>query len=376
MALLLPPYPEGTLKILSPLTLLVPLRALASAVRALLAGALRVMVLLVAAPIAIASGQGDLPPLSGATLWLNSPALTRQALRGKVVLVDFWTYSCINCLRSLPYVKSWYQRYKDYGLIVIGVHAPEFDFEKLPGNVRLAVANLGIAYPVALDNNLAIWRAFNNQYWPAHYFVDAMGHIRGHHYGEGDYAETEQALRQLLVEAGHHNLPPVGPALASMSGVEQAADAAHMQSPETYLGFQRAQNFASPGGVVADRAKTYSTPPRLGLNQWALDGSWFVRDDAGVLEAAPGAISFRFNARDLHLVMGPGADGRPIRFRVDLDGVAPGADHGVDIAPDGSGIVREQRLYQLIRQSRSVQEHTFTIRFLDSGVQAYSFTFG
>jgi cytochrome c biogenesis protein CcdA/thiol-disulfide isomerase/thioredoxin len=320
--------------------------------------------------------EGDLPALTGASLWLNSVPLTPEALRGKVVLVDFWTYSCINCLRSLPYVKAWYERYRDHGLVVIGVHAPEFAFEKSPDNVRRAVADLGITYPVALDNDYAIWQAFHNQYWPAHYFVDAQGHIRGHHFGEGDYDGTEQTLRQLLIEAGNQNLPAAGAGAATQSGIEAAADEAHIQSPETYLGYGRAVNFTSPGGFALDQIKTYVTPSTLDLNQWGLAGSWFVRNEDGVLKAASGALSFRFYARDLHLVMGPGADGKPVRFRVTLDGAAPGADHGVDIAADGSGQVREQRLYQLIRQSKDVKEHTFTIQFLDSGVQVYSFTFG
>jgi hypothetical protein len=256
------------------------------------------------------------------------------------------------------------------------VHAPEFAFEKSPDNVRRAVADLGITYPVALDNDYAIWQAFHNQYWPAHYFVDAQGHIRGHHFGEGDYDGTEQTLRQLLIEAGNQNLPAAGAGAATQSGIEAAADEAHIQSPETYLGYGRAVNFTSPGGFALDQIKTYVTPSTLDLNQWGLAGSWFVRNEDGVLKAASGALSFRFYARDLHLVMGPGADGKPVRFRVTLDGAAPGADHGVDIAADGSGQVREQRLYQLIRQSKDVKEHTFTIQFLDSGVQVYSFTFG
>jgi cytochrome c biogenesis protein CcdA/thiol-disulfide isomerase/thioredoxin len=320
--------------------------------------------------------DGELPPLVGASLWLNSPPLTPEALRGKVVLVDFWTYSCINCLRSLPYVKGWYERYKDHGLVVIGVHAPEFAFEKSPDNVRRAVADLGIAYPVALDNDYAIWQAFDNHYWPAHYFIDAAGRIRGHHFGEGEYDEAEQTLRQLLTEAGNRNLPAAGAGTALASGIEAAADVAHVQSPETYVGYDRAQQFSSPGGVLPDQPKVYSTPSALELNQWALSGSWFVRGEDAVLKAASGTLSFRFFARDLHLVMGPGADGKPVRFRVTLDGVAPGQDHGVDIAADGNGVVREQRLYQLIRQYKDVKEHTFTIQFLDSGVQVYSFTFG
>jgi cytochrome c biogenesis protein CcdA/thiol-disulfide isomerase/thioredoxin len=320
--------------------------------------------------------EGELPPFTGATLWLNSPPLTPAGLRGKVVLVDFWTYSCINCLRSLPYVRGWYERYKDHGLVVIGVHAPEFAFEKSADNVRNAVKDLGVTYPVALDNDYAIWQAFKNQYWPAHYFIDAMGHIRGHHFGEGDYAGSEQILRQLLTEAGNRDLPAAGPADAPASGIEAAADSANLQSPETYVGYGRAEHFSSPGGFAPDEAKSYSTPAALELNQWGLSGGWTVHEDEGVLDRAPAALSFRFRARDLHLVMGPGADGKPTRFRVELDGAAPGQNHGVDIGADGTGAVTNHRLYQLIRQAGSVAEHTLTIRFLDSGVHVYSFTFG
>ncbi len=329
--------------------------------------------------VAAASGpaiEGVLPSFDGASPWLNSQPLTPQGLRGKVVLIDFWTYSCINCLRSLPYVEAWYERYQDHGLVVIGVHAPEFDFEKSPDNVRHAVKDLGVTYPVVLDNDYAIWQRFNNQFWPAHYFIDAMGRIRGHHYGEGDYADSEKALRQLLTEAGYKDLPAAGSGIPPSHGIGAAADAAHVRSPETYVGYQRASGFSSPGGFSEDRAKTYATPPSLELNHWGLGGDWLVRGENGVLKTAPGTLSFRFYARDLHLVMGPGVDGKPVRFRVELDGATPGPDHGTDIAPDGSGVVREQRLYQLIRQSKEVKEHTFTIHFLDSGVQVYSFTFG
>jgi thiol-disulfide isomerase/thioredoxin len=297
-----------------------------------------------------------------------------------VVLIDFWTYSCINCLRSLPYVKRWYDTYRDHGLVVIGVHAPEFAFERDPENVRRAVAGLGIRYPVALDDGYAIWRGFDNQYWPAHYFVDGSGHIRGHHFGEGDYAESERVIRELLTQAGNQNLPP--PVMASdgaplpAAGVEAAADLDQDLSGETYIGYRRAQGFSSPGGFVQDRAGSYSAPPSLRLNQWALAGAWTVDAEKAVLDALPGRIEFRFSARDLHLVLGPDAAGKPVRFRVTIDGVAPVANHGVDIDSEGNGVVREQRLYQLIRQSGPVAEHTFSIEFLDPGVQAYSFTFG
>jgi cytochrome c biogenesis protein CcdA/thiol-disulfide isomerase/thioredoxin len=319
--------------------------------------------------------EGDLPPLSGATTWLNSPPLSAEGLRGKVVLVDFWTYSCINCLRALPYVKGWYDKYKDHGLVVIGVHAPEFAFEKDAGNVRRAIADLKITYPVALDDDYAIWQGFNNQYWPAHYFIDSQGRIRGHHFGEGGYDESEATIRQLLTEAGYTGLPPAGMESARAVGVQAAADEAHDQSPETYVGYQRAENFSSVGGFAQDRAKLYAAPGALTLNQWALAGTWAVDPEKAVLRAAPGKIEFRFLARDLHLVLGPNG-GKPVRFRVLLDGAAPAGSHGADTDAGGEGTVTEQRLYQLIRQSGDVQEHVFSIEFLDPGVQAYSFTFG
>jgi thiol-disulfide isomerase/thioredoxin len=319
--------------------------------------------------------EGELPPLSGAVQWLNSPPLTRQELRGKVVLIDFWTYSCINCLRALPYVKSWYARYRDQGLVVIGVHAPEFAFEKDVGNVTRAVRDLGITYPVALDNNYAIWKAFDNEYWPAHYFIDAQGRIRGHHFGEGDYAESERLIRELLTEAGAHDLTAAADSVHA-TGVEAAADGGDVNSPETYIGYNRAANFVSPGGAVDDQLHLYRAPSELQLNQWALSGSWRVDGDRAVATHAGAGIVFRFQARDLHLVLGASDPSHPVRFRVTIDGRAPGADHGGDVQSDGSGTVSEQRLYQLVRESRPGAEHTFAIEFLDGGVQAYSFTFG
>ena len=320
--------------------------------------------------------EGDMPSLSGATAWLNSPPLDAAALRGKVVLVDFWTYSCINCLRSLPYIKSWYERYKDHGLVVIGVHAPEFAFEKDQGNVSRAVTELGIQYPVAMDNNYAIWRGFDNHYWPAHYFIDATGKIRGHHFGEGDYEESEQTIRELLTAAGFTNLPPAGGEVQGAKGVQAAADMDSDESPETYVGYSRAKSFVSLGGFAEDRAKAYSLPPSLALNDWGLSGKWTVGGQQAELDSAGGRVVFRFVARDLHLVLGPGADGKPVRFMVRIDGADPGASHGVDTDAAGNGVVTEQRLYQLIRQAGDVGEHTFSIEFLDSGVQAYAFTFG
>jgi cytochrome c biogenesis protein CcdA/thiol-disulfide isomerase/thioredoxin len=320
--------------------------------------------------------EGDLPSLGGATAWLNSPPLDAAALRGKVVLVDFWTYSCINCLRSLPYIKSWYERYKDHGLVVIGVHAPEFAFEKDEANVSRAIKELGISYPVAMDNNYAIWRGFDNHYWPAHYFIDGTGKIRSHHFGEGDYEESEQTIRELLTAAGFTNLPAAGGEVWGASGVQAAADMDSDESPETYVGYARAKSFVSLGGFTEDRAKSYALPPSLALNDWGLSGKWTVGGQQAELDTAGGRVVFRFVARDLHLVLGPGNGGKPVRFKVRMDGADPGASHGVDTDAAGNGVVTEQRLYQLIRQAGDVGEHTFSIEFLDSGVQAYAFTFG
>jgi hypothetical protein len=279
-------------------------------------------------------------------------------------------------LRALPFAKTWYAKYKDHGLIVIGVHAPEFAFEKDPANVARAVHELGITYPVALDNNYAIWQGFSNQYWPAHYFIDAAGAIRSHHFGEGNYEESEQTIRQLLTEAGYTDLPPAGMNVAQGTGAQAPADEAHILSPETYVGYQRAQSFASPEPVARDHPQVYSAPKALAINQWALSGAWSIGGQKAALEKAPGKMVYRFFARDLHLVLGPGSNAKPIRFRVQLDGAAPGANHGADTDANGDGVIREERLYQLIRQSADVGEHVFSIEFLDSDVQAYACTFG
>jgi cytochrome c biogenesis protein CcdA/thiol-disulfide isomerase/thioredoxin len=321
------------------------------------------------------TGVAVLPDLSGATAWISTSPLTPASLRGKVVLVDFWTYSCINCLRTLPYIKAWNEKYKDSGLVIIGVHTPEFAFEKDEANVRKAVKDLGITYPVAMDNDYSIWRSFNNEYWPADYFIDATGHIRFHHFGEGAYEESEQWIRALLGEANH--APPPGTATPiAASGAEAAPDSDDVQSPETYIGYARAQNFASPGGFNQDDPQLYRTPAELDLNQWALAGKWKDEDQVATSLDAGASISFRFHARDLHLVLGPGADEKPVRFRVTLDGQAPGADHGMDTDADGYGIVTENRLYQLVRQHGSIHDRTLRIEFLTPGVRAYSFTFG
>ncbi|MGO9046889.1 MAG: cytochrome c biogenesis protein DipZ [Xanthobacteraceae bacterium] len=318
--------------------------------------------------------EGGFPSLSGAVAWLNSLPLTAEGLKGKVVLIDFWTYSCINCLRSIPYVKAWAEKYKDHGLVVIGVHTPEFAFERKVSNVQAAVSDLKIGYPVAVDSEYAIWRAFDNEYWPAHYFIDAQGRRRYHHFGEGHYEESEQVIQQLLAEAGHTDYSPA-PVLVQASGAEAAPSMVETQSPETYIGYSRAENFISPGGAVKDESHVYATEtPRL--DQWSLSGDWTIGQEKATLNKEGGRITYRFRARDLHLVLGPAAEGRQIRFRVTIDGMAPGADHGADVDADGRGVVNEHRLYQLIRESGGISDRTFEIEFLDPGAQAYAFTFG
>jgi cytochrome c biogenesis protein CcdA/thiol-disulfide isomerase/thioredoxin len=315
-----------------------------------------------------------LPPLSGATLWLNSPALSNEALRGKVVLVDFWTYSCINCLRALPYLKAWDAKYRDQGLVIVGVHAPEFAFEKDIKNVEQAVRDLGVTYPVAIDNDYAIWNAFENQYWPAHYLIDAQGVIRHQHFGEGAYEETEQMIRSLLKEADQGLA--LGDEPVQVQGTGAMAEAADMdRSPETYLGYKRQENFASREALRPDSMTRYSVPKKLTPDQWALGGSWLVGKESALLKSPGGKIVYRFQGRDLHLVLGT-RDGKPVRFRVTLDGAAPGKDHGTDIDAAGNGAINGQRLYQLIRQSGEIRDRTFRVEFLDEGAEAFAFTFG
>jgi cytochrome c biogenesis protein CcdA/thiol-disulfide isomerase/thioredoxin len=323
--------------------------------------------------------DGPMPDLSGAIAWLNSPPLSGKSLKGKVVLIDFWTYSCINCLRALPYVEGWAQKYKDAGLVVIGVHTPEFAFEKERSNVEKAVRDLKIAYPVAIDSDYKIWQAFNNEYWPAHYFIDGKGRIRYHHFGEGEYGESERVIQELLKENGAQ-LSASGPTSAPVSvagtGAEAAPDTANRRSSETYVGYHRAEHFASAEAIAQDSQRTYTPQPRLSLNQWALSGIWKVDAESALLRTAPGKIIFRFHARDLHLVLGTTQDGKPVRFRVRLNGTPPADDHGVDTDNNGSGTVLDHRLYQLIRQKGPVEDRTFEIEFLDPGVQAFAFTFG
>jgi thiol-disulfide isomerase/thioredoxin len=318
--------------------------------------------------------EGEFPSLRGATAWLNSPPLTPESLRGKVVLVDIWTYTCINWLRTLPYVRAWATKYKDQGLVVIGVHSPEFPFEKDLENVRRSAKEMTVDYPIAVDSDHAVWRAFNNQYWPALYLIDAKGRIRFHQFGEGKYERTERVI-QLLAEAGaggaDRGLAPV-----DAHGLEVAADWRNLKSPENYVGYGRTENFASPGEASSGGRRVYAAPPALRLNQWALVGDWTVERGAVALNKAPGMIAYRFHARDLHLVMGRAPGGTPVRFRVFIDGKPPGAGHGVDVDADGNGKAVDQRLYQLIRQPDPIGDREFEIRFLDPGVEAFAFTFG
>ena len=319
--------------------------------------------------------EGEMPSLGGATAWLNSPPLSAADLRGKVVLIDFWTYTCINWLRTLPYVRAWADKYRDHGVVVIGVHTPEFAFEHDLENVRQAAKNMRVAYPIAIDTDYAIWRAFNNHYWPALYLVDAQGRIRSHQFGEGAYEQSEMMIQQLLAEAG---IGGIDDELVSVdaSGVEAAADWDSLRSAENYIGYERSENFASPGDAVLDTPHVYAVPARLRLNEWALSGEWTIGRQATVLNAANGRIAYRFHARDLHLVMGPAARGTSVRFRVFIDGQAPGAAHGIDVDEQGNGTVTQQRLYQLIRQPKPIDDRQFEIEFLDAGVEAFVFTFG
>lgn len=319
--------------------------------------------------------EGELPSLGGATGWLNSEPLTPAALRGRPVLVEFWTFTCINWIRTLPYVRSWYEKYRDDGLVVIGVHTPEFEVEHDVDKVRRAVEEMRIEYPVAIDSDYAVWRAFGNRYWPALYFVDADGEIRHHRFGEGEYEYSEVVIQLLLRAAGAGE---VSRELVSVHprGVEAQADWDELRSPETYVGYERAANFASPGGAWRDVPREYAVPHPLQLNRWAIDGDWTVGHQAAALNAAEGRIAHRFHARDLHLVMGPGSVDAPVRFRVLLDGDPPGAAHGADTDARGEGSVTETRLYQLVRQPTPVEDRTFEITFLDPGVRAYVFTFG
>ena len=326
-------------------------------------------------PVGEVGDQSALASLKQADQWLNSPPLTPADLRGKVVLVDFWTYTCINWLRTLPYVRAWNEAYRDRGLVVIGVHAPEFSFEKNIDNVRRAVKAMRIDYPVAIDNEHVIWRAFQNQYWPALYFVDAQGRVRHHYFGEGAYDQSEMVIQRLLAEAGN---APVDGEMVSVKpqGIEAPADWRDLRSPENYVGYDRTENFASPGGAVVDKPRNYQRPAMLRLNQWALTGDWTVKREAALLNTPNGGISYRFHARDLHVVMGPAAPGTSVRFRVRIDGQPPGAAHGSDVDEKGEGTLTEQRLHQLIRQQTPIADREFDIEFFGPGVEVYAFTFG
>ncbi|MCQ1838207.1 cytochrome c biogenesis protein DipZ [Neorhizobium galegae] len=318
--------------------------------------------------------EGRAPSLDGAVEWLNSAPPTAEQLRGKVVLVDFWTYSCINCIRTVPYVRAWAEKYKDQGLVVIGVHAPEFAFEKRIDNVKKAVGDFKIGYPIAIDNDYKIWRAFENSYWPAQYLIDARGQIRYHHFGEGNYRQSEQAIQDLLREAGSETAA-TAPVVPDAKGAETSPDLRNVRSGETYLGYKRATNFASRETLRADVARDYSIE-EPSLNEWGLSGTWTVGAEQATLSQPDGSIAYRFSARDLHLVLGPGGAGKPVRFQVTIDGKPPGINHGADIDADGNGTVTATKLYQLVRQAGDVEARNFEIRFLDPGVEAYAFTFG
>jgi thiol-disulfide isomerase/thioredoxin len=319
--------------------------------------------------------SGPLRSLLEAQRWLNTQPLRADDLRGKVVLVNFWTYSCINCLRILPHVRAWAEKYKGRGLVVIGVHTPEFAFEKDIGNVGKALVSLGVSYPIAIDDDFRIWRAFDNAAWPALYFIGADGRVRRHVFGEGEYDQSEQLIQQLLAEA---EALPVTHGTVTVSGIstEAAPDIADLRSPETYIGYAQAENFASPEFVDENLRKIYESPATLPLNHWSLRGAWTVAGEYAALDDATGAIAYRFHARDLHLVMARPSQGPPIRFRVTIDGGPPGADHGYDVDADGWGSIDDDRLYQLVRQAGKVVDRTFEIEFFESGVRAYAFTFG
>ncbi len=319
--------------------------------------------------------EGNMPPLDGAVAWINSEPLKAADLRGKVVLVEFWTYTCINWRRQLPYVRAWAEKYRGEGLVVIGVHSPEFEFEKNIDNVRRATKEIPIQYPVAVDNEHAIWRAFDNEYWPALYFVDAQGHIRHHQFGEGDYQQSETVIKQLLAEAGASGIDG-GLVSATGEGPEAAADWDDLRSKENYIGYGHTEGFASPGGTVREKLHAYTNPAHLSLNQWALSGEWTIRKDASQSNNATGKLTYRFHARDLNLVMGPFVPGKRVGFRVLIDGHAPGSAHGADVDEQGNGTISEPRMYQLIRQPKPIGDRDFTINFLDPGTEAFCFTFG
>lgn len=319
--------------------------------------------------------EGEMPVLAGATAWLNSQPLTVDGLRGRVALVSFWTYTCINWLRQLPYVRAWAEKYKDHGLVVIGVHSPEFEFEKNLDNVRWAATEMRVNYPIVVDSDHTIWNAFKNQYWPALYFVDTEGRIRHHHFGEGEYERSERIIQQLLDENKTAS-PDQGVVSVDARGFEAAADWGSLNSPENYVGYDRTKNFASPNGLVLDKSHTYIHAEKLGINQWSLAGAWTITRQHASLNNANGRIAYRFHARDLHIVMGPETRGTAVRFRVTLDGDPPAGAHGIDVDEQGNGRITEQRLYQIIRQPKPITSRQCEIEFLDAGAEVFAFTFG
>ncbi len=319
-------------------------------------------------------GEKKMPSLRGAVDWLNSKPLDAEDLRGKVVLIDFWTFTCINWRRTLPYLRGWQAKYQESGLVVIGIHTPEFSFEHDVPSVQRQARAMKIDYPIAIDNNYSIWQAFDNQYWPALYLIDAQGHIRHRQFGEGEYDQCETVLQKLLREGGHeveasHVTPDI-------DGPELSADLRNLRTPETYVGYEQAQHFASPGGQRLNARRVYTAPAALKLNEWALGGDWTVQKEAAVLNVSRGLVAFQFHARDLNLVLAPDKSSSTVRFRVFIDGKEPADSHGVDVDEHGSGLVREARMYQLVRQRGTIAERRFEIEFLDAGAGVYDFTFG
>jgi thiol-disulfide isomerase/thioredoxin len=333
--------------------------------------------LLASLSMAIARGPSNIgvPSFRGATGWINTEPLSLPDLRGKVILVEFWTYTCINWRRTLPYVRAWAKKYKDAGLVVIGVSTPEFSFEKNVANVRQAVKDMKIDFPIAIDDNYAVWRAFNNEYWPALYFIDQQGRIRDHQFGEGNYEQSEMIIQRLLAEAGARDVP-TGISAVEPEGVELAADSRTLRSGETYVGYGRTENFSPSGGLVYNKQHAYVAPPGLDLNQWALSGNWTEGEEAATLNETGGRVIFRFHARDVNLILGPAKPGATIRFRISIDGKAPGAAHGIDADDRGNGVATGQRMYQLVRQPGPIADREISIEFLDPGVEVFDFTFG
>lgn len=341
-------------------------------------GFVAALVGLIVIPLGLAASlpvERPMPALRGANAWVNSSPLSTQDLRGKVVLVDFWTYTCINWRRTMPYLRAWAEKYQDNGLVVVGVHTPEFSFEKDVDNVRRAAKDERVDYPIAIDSDYAIWNAFDNHYWPALYFIDAQGHIRHHQFGDGDYERSEQVIQQLLTEAGQTKFDR-SLVKVDAQGAEVAADWKSLATPETYTGYANGERFASAGGKVRDRGQTYTRPEQLEPNTWALAGDWTMTREFSVTNKANGKVTFRFHARDVHLVMGPATRGSSLRYRVTIDGQPPGASHGVDVDAQGLGTLDQLRMYQLIRQAGAIEDRQIEIEFLEPGARVFCFTFG